>query len=194
MADVFTREKRSEVMAAIRAKDTKPEIAVRRALHGMGLRYRLHVPALPGRPDIVIRRLMVVVQVKGCFWHGHRCLKGRVPGVNRHYWRPKIAGNRERDKRNERRLRTMGWAVKTVWECRVRRSSAEDLAALLTRLVERRWAEAGRNSESHAHTKGAKRASKVRPSRKLAPVARATRPRRQLSRGEVQDALGLPTH
>lgn len=131
MADVFTPEKRSSVMAAIRAKHTKPEVAVRRALHGMGLRFRLHDPRLPGHPDIVMRRFMAVVQVKGCFWHGHRCLKGRVPGVNRRYWLTKISGNRMRDARNERRLRSLGWSVFTVWECTVRRSTDENLSLRL---------------------------------------------------------------
>lgn len=138
VADVFTREKRSEVMAGIRSKDTKPEIAVRRALHAMGLRFRLHVPRLPGRPDIVIKKRMAIVQVKGCFWHGHRCLKGRVPGVNRRYWLVKITGNRARDKRNEKRLRVMGWSVKTIWECRVRRTDPEELPALLRVMLKRR--------------------------------------------------------
>ena len=142
MADVFSREKRSEVMAAIRSADTAPELAVRRALHAMGVRFRLHVPGLPGRPDIVMRALGLVIQVKGCFWHGHRCLKGRVPGVNRPYWLAKIAGNKARDKHNERRLRSMGWSVKTVWECRVRRSSAAELAERLRAAVERSRARA----------------------------------------------------
>lgn len=142
MADVFSREKRSQVMAAIRSTDTTPEIAVRRALHAMGMRFRLHVPALPGRPDIVIKKLMAVVQVKGCFWHGHHCLKGRIPGVNRPYWREKISGNRARDKRNERRLRSMGWSVKTVWECRVRRSSAAELSEALHAMLGHRRARA----------------------------------------------------
>jgi len=137
VADVFTREKRSEVMAAIRAKDTKPEIAVRRALHAMGYRFRLHAAALPGRPDIVMKRLGLIVQVKGCFWHGHHCLKGRVPGLHRRYWLEKIAGNKARDARNERKLRAMGWLVKTIWECRVRRSSTGELAAFLEKTVGR---------------------------------------------------------
>jgi DNA mismatch endonuclease (patch repair protein) len=131
VADVFTRAKRSEVMAAIRAKDTKPELAVRRVLHALGLRFRLHVASLPGRPDIVLPKLRAVVQVKGCFWHGHHCLRGRVPGTNRSYWLVKLAGNQARDKRNERRLRALGWSVRTVWECRVRRSSPEKLAVWL---------------------------------------------------------------
>lgn len=144
MADVFTREKRSEVMAAIRAKDTKPEIAVRRALHAMGYRFRLHAAALPGRPDIVMKRLGLIVQVKGCFWHGHRCLKGRVPGLHRRYWLEKIAGNKARDARNERKLRATGWSVKTIWECRVRRSSPEELRASLTKVLRQAELRGGR--------------------------------------------------
>ena len=134
VADVFTPEKRSAVMAAIRAKDTKPELAVRRALRSLGIRYRLHVP-LPGRPDIAIAKLKTIIQVKGCFWHGHRCLKGRVPEGNRPYWREKISGNKVRDKRNEQRLRRLGWRVRTIWECRVRRSRAAELEPLLTRAL-----------------------------------------------------------
>lgn len=127
MADVFSKAKRSAVMAAIRAKNTKPEVLVRRLLHLMGYRFRLHDPALPGKPDIVIPRAKAVVQVKGCFWHGHRCLRGRVPRTNQSYWLPKILGNKARDKRNERQLRALGWQVKTIWECTIRRSSPDDL-------------------------------------------------------------------
>jgi DNA mismatch endonuclease (patch repair protein) len=119
-------------MAAIRAKNTKPELAVRRALHAMGFRFRLHVADLPGRPDIVLPRLGSIVQVKGCFWHGHRCLKGRVPEGNRAYWIQKINGNKTRDKQNERRLRKMGWSVITIWECRVRRTTEDELAMWLS--------------------------------------------------------------
>jgi DNA mismatch endonuclease, patch repair protein len=134
VADVFTRAKRSAVMAAIRSKDTKPELVVRRALHRMGVRYRLHVASLPGHPDIVVPRAKLIVQIKGCFWHGHRCLKGRVPQGNRRYWLAKIEGNKSRDKRNERRLRAKGWRVRTVWECRVRRSELAELTDYLSAL------------------------------------------------------------
>lgn len=133
MADVFTRAKRSEVMSGIRSKDTKPELAVRRTLHRLGYRFRLHAKNLPGRPDIVLRRYRTIVQVQGCFWHGHRCLKGRIPEVNRDYWQPKIAGNKARDKRNQRRLRAMGWRVRTVWECKVRKWSQSELEAWVRR-------------------------------------------------------------
>lgn len=159
MADVFTRAKRSEVMAAIRAKDTKPEIAVRRALHAMGCRFRLHVAVLPGRPDIVLKKLGLIVQVKGCFWHGHHCLKGRVPGLHRRYWLGKIAGNKARDARNERKLRAMGWRVKTIWECRVRSSSPEELAAHIEKMVGRTRTPRGRPSE---RARGSYSCSRVR--------------------------------
>ena len=125
--DVFTPEKRSQVMALIRAKHTKPELAVRRALHAMGYRFRLHARHLPGNPDIVLARHRTIILVQGCFWHGHRCLKGRVPEGNRAYWSVKLAGNKERDRRNGRRLRALGWRVRTVWECSVRRWPEEIL-------------------------------------------------------------------
>jgi DNA mismatch endonuclease, patch repair protein len=135
VADVFTRKKRSAVMGAIRAKNTKPEVIVRRALHVMGYRLRFHAPELPGKPDIVIPKIRTIFQVKGCFWHGHRCLKGRVPIANNEYWVPKIQGNKTRDLRNERRLRSLGWRVKTIWECDIRRTSPELLYAKLCRLT-----------------------------------------------------------
>ena len=119
-------------MAAIASKNTKPELLVRQVLRLMGLRYRLHVTALPGKPDIVIARLATVLQIKGCFWHGHYCLGGRVPATNKDYWRGKIQSNRSRDLRNERKLRAMGWHVKSLWECSIRRSTA---SKLLERLI-----------------------------------------------------------
>ena len=133
--DVFSRKKRSEVMARIRAKNTKPELAVRGVLHSLGFRFRLHVGGLPGRPDIVMPKRRTVIQVKGCFWHGHACLKGRVPEGNRSYWLQKIRGNRLRDQRNARRLRRMGWLVATLWECDIRRWKREQLEAKLRKLV-----------------------------------------------------------
>jgi DNA mismatch endonuclease, patch repair protein len=129
--DVFTPAKRSIVMAGIRSKDTKPELVVRRLLSAMHVRYRLHVRSLPGRPDIVVYGSRTVFQIKGCFWHGHRCLGGRIPGTNRGYWRTKIEGNRRRDQRNERRLRDRGWSVITLWECRIRRGKPAQLSATL---------------------------------------------------------------
>lgn len=135
MVDVFSRAKRSEVMSRIRAKNTKPEVAVRRALHALGFRFRLHAPRLPGRPDIVLARHSTIIQVKGCFWHGHVCLKGRVPQTNQRYWVRKIQGNIRRDRQNARRLRAMGWNVRTIWECRVRRWPSDRLTARLKQIL-----------------------------------------------------------
>jgi DNA mismatch endonuclease (patch repair protein) len=138
MADVFTPDKRSAVMARIRAKDTKPELAVRGALHRMGLRFRLHVRRLPGTPDIVLSRHKLIIEVRGCFWHGHHCLKGRKPGQNHAYWLPKLQGNIVRGRRNAARLRRMGWRVCTIWECKVRRWTDAELQRHLRSLLESR--------------------------------------------------------
>jgi DNA mismatch endonuclease (patch repair protein) len=125
-------------MSLIRAKNTKPELITRRALHALGYRFRVHVSALPGRPDIVLPKRRTIIQVKGCFWHGHRCLQGRMPHGNREYWSAKIAGNRKRDNRNERALRRLGWRVHAIWECEIRRSTLHRLGSRLARLIERK--------------------------------------------------------
>ena len=132
MTDVLSKQQRSALMAKVRSKHTKPELIVRRALHAAGFRFRLHVRTLPSTPDIVLPRLRTIVQVKGCFWHGHSCLKGHLPKQNRAFWREKIERNRERDRQNERRLRSAGWRVKTVWECRVRRWGSTHLQERLS--------------------------------------------------------------
>ena len=109
-------------MAAIKGKDTRPEMIVRRYLHSLGLRYSLHSSKLPGHPDIVLRRLKTVVFVHGCFWHGHEgCRYFKMPKSRTEYWEKKIARNRERDAMVKAELREMGWNVKTVWECDIRR-------------------------------------------------------------------------
>lgn len=119
--DVFSAEKRSEVMRAVKSADTGPEIALRKALHRVGLRYRLHAGDLPGRPDLVFPRWRAVVFVHGCFWHGHDCPRGaRTPKSNRAYWEAKIARNRARDDETRRALRRLGWRAITVWECEMK--------------------------------------------------------------------------
>jgi DNA mismatch endonuclease (patch repair protein) len=118
MADVFSVEKRSAVMRAIRSKDTKPEMAIRSALHRMGFRFKLHSRKLPGKPDVVLPRFATAIQVRGCFWHGHTCADGRVPKSRFEYWGPKLAANKRRDKKNDASLRKLGWSVLVVWECR----------------------------------------------------------------------------
>jgi len=126
-ASVPVSEQRSRNMAAIRGKDTRPEMAVRRFLHAKGLRYRLHALALPGKPDLVFRPRHTVVFVHGCFWHGcPHCRAGRrTVKTNTDYWLPKLARNKARDQLARAALEADGWLVLTVWECQVK-----DLAAL----------------------------------------------------------------
>ena len=116
----MTPEQRHRCMSRIRSKNTKPEMLVRRWMWKQGFRYRLHVRALPGSPDIVLRRLRVVIFVNGCFWHGHeRCAAFRLPASHQDFWQQKIDNNRRRDARNAAWLRRMGWHVFTVWECQL---------------------------------------------------------------------------
>ena len=120
MPDTVTPAVRSRIMSRVRARDTAPEMAVRRALHAAGYRYRLHRKDLPGKPDIVLSRHRTAVQVNGCFWHGHTCKRGdRLPTSNTEYWRTKIQRNRERDRAATRALAKAGWRVITIWECEI---------------------------------------------------------------------------
>ena len=110
MADVFSKEKRSEVMSKIRGKDTKPEILVRKYLHSRGLRFRKNDKRYPGHPDIVLPKYKTIVLVHGCFWHLHEgCKYARIPKSNVEYWQNKLYGNKERDKRTKKELEDMGW-------------------------------------------------------------------------------------
>ncbi len=117
-------------MARVKGRDTKPELLVRRMLHAIGYRYRVHARGLPGRPDLAFTRRKRAVFVHGCFWHGHDCAQGtRVPKTNTEFWRAKIARNRARDAEVEAKLAAAGWASIAVWECGMR-----DGAALAARL------------------------------------------------------------
>jgi DNA mismatch endonuclease, patch repair protein len=107
-------------MQRIRKTDTKPEMTVRRLVHAMGYRYRLHQSDLPGSPDIVLTRHRKVILVHGCFWHRHDCADGRkLPRSKPEYWRPKLERNRRRDEASIARLRELGWGVLVVWECEI---------------------------------------------------------------------------
>lgn len=118
MTDKLTPERRSDNMRRIRAKHTSPEIIVRRLVHKMGYRYRLHSPKLPGKPDLVFHRLKKIIEVRGCFWHQHEgCIDSHIPKSRREYWRPKLKGNRKRDEENGRKLKKLGWKVLELWEC-----------------------------------------------------------------------------
>jgi DNA mismatch endonuclease, patch repair protein len=130
MTDVHTREQRSRNMAAIRGKDTKPEIKVRSVLHALGYRFRLHRKDLPGKPDIVLPKFRVAVFVHGCFWHSHSCRYGRVvPATRAEFWSAKRAGTVERDEKKKRALEELGWRVLSLWECEMK--DREALAEVL---------------------------------------------------------------
>ena len=119
--DRLSRRQRSQLMAKIRAKDTGPERAVRKALRRLGYAYRSYRSDLPGTPDVVISKLRIAIFVHGCFWHGHKCVSGRnIPATNRRYWLPKLASNKQRDAENISQLRKLGWKTVVIWECEAR--------------------------------------------------------------------------
>ena len=125
--DKLTPEHRSENMRRIKSKDMKPELLVRRMVHAMGYRYRLHRKDLPGKPDLVFGPRRKVIFVHGCFWHGHddpSCPDRREVKSNQTYWTPKIARNRERDARQQAALKAADWKVLTLWECETRDKEA----------------------------------------------------------------------
>lgn len=118
MTDVLTPAQRRKCMSSIKGRDTKPEMIVRKMVHSLGYRYRLHRMDLPGKPDLVFSRFKKVIFVHGCFWHKHRCRYGRVtPKTNAEFWRAKRESNKLRDIRNRKLLKEMGWSTLIIWEC-----------------------------------------------------------------------------
>ena len=120
-------------MSRIRGTKTKPEIALRRGLHAAGLRYRLHVRVLPGTPDIVLPKYRAVIQVNGCFWHGHRCALFKMPETRQPFWAAKIAANAARDVRTTQALHDLGWRVLVVWECALKGPARQPLADVVAK-------------------------------------------------------------
>ena len=143
MADHLSPERRSWNMSRIRNKNTKPEIVVRSILHGLGFRFTVNGPKnkkLPGKPDIVLPKYRTVVFVHGCYWHRHRgCKETTTPKTRTEWWQAKFDGNVERDKRNQRELKKLGWKVIVVWECETKTAEGiEKTGRKLVRLLERR--------------------------------------------------------
>lgn len=130
MADTRTAKQRRRIMQAVRGKDTGPEMIVRRMLHRLGYRYRLHARNLPGKPDLVFPARRKAIFVHGCFWHGHGCPKGRLPKSRLDFWVPKIERNRARDTSVLSRLSDLGWQTAVVWQCQTK-----DQAGLMRSLV-----------------------------------------------------------
>jgi DNA mismatch endonuclease, patch repair protein len=138
--DTLTPEQRRLNMSLIRGKDTQPELVLRKALHAAGLRYRVHVPELPGRPDLVFARYRAAVFVHGCFWHCHEgCPVHKIPSTRRDFWTAKLRANVVRDLTNQSKLREQGWRVLIVWECAItgsRRQRTEALVSQCKRFLE----------------------------------------------------------
>jgi DNA mismatch endonuclease (patch repair protein) len=120
MVDVLTAEQRRQNMSRIRGRDTRPELLLRRGLHALGFRFRLHRKDLPGRPDLVFSGRKAVIFAHGCFWHGHDCPMFRLPATRTAFWQAKISGNQVRDQQAVRDLTAAGWRVLVVWECALR--------------------------------------------------------------------------
>lgn len=118
--DIWSKEKRSEVMSKIRGRNTKPEMILRSKLFKEGFRFRVHQKNLPGKPDIVLQKYKTVIFVHGCFWHYHKyCKEGRIPLSNIDFWKTKLGKNVQRDDQHKLQLEKIGWHVITIWECEI---------------------------------------------------------------------------
>ena len=138
--DKLSPEQRHKTMAAIRGKDTKPEMIVRKGLWSRGFRYRLNSPRLPGHPDLVLKKYRTCIFVNGCFWHGHEgCCK--IPNTNQEFWEAKIKRNQERDIETQKRLAEMGWHSITIWECELKSSKREQTLKSLAYTLNKIWLE-----------------------------------------------------
>lgn len=129
--DIYDPAKRSRIMFCVKSADTAPEMAVRRLLHSIGGRYRLHAADLSGKPDIACRKRRKVIFVHGCFWHGHDCSKGRLPATRTDYWKAKIGRNIIRDAKQTQQLEADGWSVLKIWECETKKRDVEVLSEKL---------------------------------------------------------------
>jgi DNA mismatch endonuclease (patch repair protein) len=136
MADTVSPEVRSRMMSGIRAKDTKPELIIRRGLHAMGLRFRLHAKELPGKPDLILPKYRAVIFVHGCFWHAHECALFKWPKSREEFWREKISRNRNNDRVNSAKLAALGWRRLTIWECTIKRNDIAQHKKILDRCRE----------------------------------------------------------
>ena len=126
MADIFNKEKRSKIMSGISGKETKPEILVRKFLFANGFRYRKNDKRYPGKPDIVLPKYKTIIFIHGCFWHGHHCPAGKLPETRKEFWKNKINGNIERDKKNILELKKQGWNVIVIWQCELKNKTIKE--------------------------------------------------------------------
>ncbi len=131
MADRVTPATRSRMMAAIRSKNTRPELTVRQGLHKKGFRFRLHCPEMPGKPDLVFPKYGAVILVNGCFWHGHNCTLFKWPATRKEYWKNKIESNRLRDTTVMTELEEKGWRTLVIWECAMKGKNRIPTASII---------------------------------------------------------------
>lgn len=148
-----TAEQIHRNMAAVRSKDTRPEMIVRHWLWWHGFRYRLNDPRLPGHPDLVLRKYRTCVFVNGCFWHGHEgCKYFRMPKTNTDFWEKKIKRNKERDKEEQRQLAKMGWHCITVWECELKPPKREETLDSIAFTLNHIWLQ-DHGAKAHSYRK-----------------------------------------
>jgi DNA mismatch endonuclease, patch repair protein len=155
MVDFLKPEERSKLMSRIRGRDTKPEMLVRKLLHRLGYRYRIHDRTLPGSPDLVFHRRARAIFIHGCFWHGHHCQKRDVETLAP-FWRDKIRGNQDRDARTGERLLAEGWEVLVLWECELKIKEMPNVERRLTKFlgpttVPRKPRSVGRSRTTHTN-------------------------------------------
>lgn len=144
VADIVNRNTRSRIMAAVRSSDTSPELAIRKALHARGFRYRTNVRELPGKPDIVLPKYRAAIFVHGCFWHAHDCALFRLPATRRGFWKDKLERNQKRDEEVGNSLNEAGWRFLTVWECAIRGPERRTLVTVIDEVIS--WLEEGQSS------------------------------------------------
>ncbi len=133
--DIWSKQKRSEVMSRIRGKNTKPEMILRSELFKQGLRFRVHLKDLPGKPDIVLPKYKTAIFVHGCFWHYHKdCKEGRIPSTNTKFWKEKFQQNISKDETNIKALRKDKWKVHVVWECEIEKHLERTMKKLLNKI------------------------------------------------------------
>jgi DNA mismatch endonuclease, patch repair protein len=135
LTDVVDPATRSRMMAGIRGRNTKPELLIRSGLHRMGFRFRLHGKGLPGKPDMVFASRRAVIEVRGCFWHGHDCPLFRWSATRPEFWREKIAANIARDTRNREALHEQGWRMAEIWECQLKGPQRRPVSEVLDELA-----------------------------------------------------------
>lgn len=136
MTDIFSKEKRSQIMSKVKNKNTSPEITIRKLLYSLGYRYRLYKKWLPGSPDIVFISKKKAIFVHGCLWHGHNCKRAKLPDANKEEWRNKIIVNIERDNQAFNRLKDMGWNYLVIWQCEIKKKNIKAIKERLIMFIE----------------------------------------------------------